>query len=111
MRIATWNVNSLKARWEKLVWWLERASPDMLLLQETKCADADAPRAAAAKLGYELVHHGTGGRNGVAIASRLALSGVEVNFGEALPKGATADIGDDEPFAEPRMIAATAGGI
>ena len=44
MRIATWNVNSLKARLEKVAWWLERAAPDVLLLQETKLADQDAPR-------------------------------------------------------------------
>ena len=43
MRIATWNVNSLKARLEKVGWWLERARPDVLLMQETKLADADAP--------------------------------------------------------------------
>ncbi len=46
MRIATWNVNSLKARLEKVSWWLERARPDVLLMQETKLADADAPVAA-----------------------------------------------------------------
>ena len=43
MRIATWNVNSLKARLEKVMWWLDRAKPDVLLMQETKLADADAP--------------------------------------------------------------------
>ena len=43
MRIATWNVNSLKARQETVEWWLERAAPDVLLLQETKLTDADAP--------------------------------------------------------------------
>jgi exodeoxyribonuclease-3 len=42
MRIATWNVNSLKARLEKVTWWLERARPDLLLMQETKLADAEA---------------------------------------------------------------------
>ena len=41
MRIATWNVNSLKARLEKVMWWLDRAKPDVLLMQETKLADAD----------------------------------------------------------------------
>jgi exodeoxyribonuclease-3 len=107
MRIATWNVNSLKARLEKVAWWIERASPDVLLLQETKLSDDDAPRDALAKLGYELAHHGTGGRNGVAIASRLPLSEVETNFGEPLQK----DAADDQPFGEPRMIAAVAGGI
>jgi hypothetical protein len=53
MRIATWNVNSLKARWDKVVWWLERARPDVLLLQETKLADADAPHGAFRTAGYE----------------------------------------------------------
>ncbi len=43
MRIATWNVNSLKARMEKVEWWLERAAPDVALLQETKLGDSDAP--------------------------------------------------------------------
>jgi exodeoxyribonuclease III len=43
MRIATWNVHSLKARLEKVTWWLERARPDVLLMQETKLADAAAP--------------------------------------------------------------------
>jgi exodeoxyribonuclease III len=47
MRIATWNVNSLKARLEKVTWWLERAKPDVLLMQETKLADLDVPAAAA----------------------------------------------------------------
>jgi exonuclease III len=43
MCIATWNVNSLKAHLEKVTWWLERARPDVLLMQETKLADAAAP--------------------------------------------------------------------
>jgi exodeoxyribonuclease III len=43
MRIATWNVNSLKARLEKVTWWLERARSDVLLMQETKLADAAVP--------------------------------------------------------------------
>ena len=52
MRIATWNVNSLSARLEKVVWWLGRARPDVLLMQETKLADADAPVDAFAAAGY-----------------------------------------------------------
>jgi exodeoxyribonuclease-3 len=99
MRIATWNVNSLKARLEKVRWWLERAAPDVLLVQETKLADAEAPRAAFADLGYELAHHGEGRWNGVAIASRCGLADVVTNFG------------DDQPLAEARMIAATCGGV
>src|SRR3989454_5064218 len=71
MRIATWNVNSLKARLEKVVWWLDRAKPDVLLMQETKLTDADAPVEAFQQAGYELAHHGEGRWNGVAIASRV----------------------------------------
>jgi len=61
MRIATWNVNSLAARLVKVAWWLERAEPDILLMQETKLGDADAPRDEFSRLGYELAHHGEGG--------------------------------------------------
>jgi exodeoxyribonuclease-3 len=111
MRIATWNVNSLKARFEKLVWWVERAAPDVLLLQETKSTDADAPHDALARLGYELSHHGSGGRNGVAIASRTPVSHVETNFGEPLQKPGTSDTDDDDPFAEARKIAGVVAGV
>jgi hypothetical protein len=64
MRIATWNVNSLKARLDKVTWWLERAKPDVLLMQETKLSDADAPVATFKNAGYELLHHGEGRWNG-----------------------------------------------
>ena len=111
MRIATWNVNSLKARLEKVAWWLERARPDVLMMQETKCADADAPVAAFRDAGYELAHHGEGRWNGVAIASRIGIADVVTNFGEPLSAPRTDDAGDDEPFAEARMIAATCGGV
>jgi exodeoxyribonuclease-3 len=111
VRIATWNVNSLKARLEKLTWWIGRASPDVLLLQETKLADEEAPREELAALGYTLAHHGEGRWNGVAIASRTAIEDVVTNFGEPRRKPVTAGAGDDEPLAEARMIAATCGGI
>ena len=109
MRIASWNVNSLKARLDKVTWWLDRAKPDVLLLQETKLADADAPHDAFAELGYTLAHHGAGGRNGVAIASRSPITNVETSFGDA--RGGMRPEGDDDPFAEPRIIAGNAGGI
>src|SRR5262245_39041968 len=99
MRIATWNVNSLKARLDKVGWWLERARPDVLFMQETKLADTDAPRETFSRWGYELVHHGEGRWNGVAIASRVGVSDVIANFGEPLQRGATPDVGDDEPLA------------
>jgi exodeoxyribonuclease III len=111
MRIATWNVNSLKARLEKVVWWLDRARPDVLLMQETKLKDADSPVKAFRDEGYELAHHGEGRWNGVAIASRVGIADVVANFGEPLRAARTAETGDDEPLAEARMIAATCGGV
>ena len=111
MRIATWNVNSLKARLEKVLWWLDRAKPDVLLMQETKLADADAPVDAFAEAGYALAHHGEGRWNGVAIASRCGISGVISNFAEPLQPARSTDTGDDEPLAEARMLAADCGGL
>src|ERR1700704_4557976 len=112
MRIATWNVNSLKARLEKVVWWLDRARPDVLLMQETKLADAEAPVDVFRRAGYELAHHGEGRWNGVAIASRCGIEDVVTNFGEAFPHPPPHhDAGDDEPFAEARMVSARCGGI
>jgi exodeoxyribonuclease-3 len=111
MRIATWNVNSLKARLEKVSWWLERARPDVLLIQETKLADGDAPVAEFHQAGYQLAHHGEGRWNGVAIASRCGIANLVTNFGEPLRPAQTPDAGDDEPLAEARMIAATCDGV
>jgi exodeoxyribonuclease-3 len=117
MRIATWNVNSLKARQEAVENWLTRAAPDILLLQETKLTDADAPVMSFAMAGYQLVHHGEGRWNGVAIAARdgMAVSDVVSNFGDGPvrdsgPGGAGAEVaGEDDfnPFDEARMVAAT----
>src|ERR671925_122188 len=111
MRIATWNVNSLKARLEKVIWWLDRARPEVLLMQETKLADSAAPVAELRAAGYELAHHGEGQWNGVAIASRCGIEDVVTNFGEPLHPARTPDVGDDEPLAEARTIAATCGGV
>ena len=111
MRIATWNVNSLKARLEKVQWWLERARPDVLMMQETKLSDADAPVDAFRAAGYELAHHGEGRWNGVAIASRCGIAHVVTNFGQPRETPRTSETGDDEPFAEARMMAATCDGV
>ncbi len=121
MRIATWNVNSLKARQEAVERWLERAAPDILLIQETKLTDGDAPVMAFAMAGYQLVHHGEGRWNGVAIAARdgLAIEDVVTNFGDGPvrdsgPGGAGAAVAsedDFDPFDEARMVAATVDGI
>ena len=88
MRIATWNVNSLKARLGKLTWWLEQARPDVLLMQETKLADDAAPTDVFRDAGYTLAHHGEGRWNGVAIAGRRGVASVITNFGEPMPLAA-----------------------
>jgi exodeoxyribonuclease-3 len=111
MRIATWNVNSLRARLEKVWWWLDRAQPDVLLMQETKLTDNDAPYDEFLRRGYELAHHGQGRWNGVAIASRHGIAEVISNFGQPLEAPATPDVSDDEPMAEARMISAVCAGI
>jgi exodeoxyribonuclease-3 len=111
MRIATWNVNSLKARLEKVTWWLERAKPDVLLMQETKLADADAPADVFRAAGYELAHHGEGRWNGVAIASRVGLTEATANFGQPLAPDPTPEVEDDQPLSEARMLAAVCGGV
>ena len=111
MRIATWNVNSLKARLEKVMWWLDRAKPDVLLMQETKLANADAPVEPFRQAGYELAHHGEGRWNGVAIASRCGIDSVIANFGEPLRSARTSEVGDDEPMAEARMVSVECGGL
>ncbi len=111
MRIATWNVNSLRARLEKVMWWLDRARPDVLLMQETKCVDAEAPVSELSSVGYELVHHGQGQWNGVAIATRLGADRVTSNFGESLHSRAQGDGDSVDPFSEARLLAATCGGL
>ncbi len=70
MKIATWNVNSIRARMAHLCDWLERSSPDIVGLQETKVQDADFPAADIAALGYRVVYTGQKSYNGVAIISR-----------------------------------------
>ena len=61
--------------------WLERAEPDVVLLQETKLADEDVPLLPFQGAGYEIAHHGEGRWNGVAIASRVGIADVVTNFG------------------------------
>jgi exodeoxyribonuclease III len=107
VRIATWNVNSLKARLDKVLSWSADAAPDILLLQETKLADEMAPVMPFQMAGYELVHHGEGRWNGVAIASRFPIDDVEVNFGDGPVRPGRA--ADDEPQHEARMLTARSG--
>ena len=112
MRIATWNVNSLKARLEKVEWWLDRAAPDVLLMQETKLSDTDAPLMTFQMAGYQLVHHGEGRWNGVGIAVRdgMAIDEPVTNFGDGPVRnsgsGATVSLEEEDfdPSDEARML-------
>ncbi|MBN9556051.1 MAG: exodeoxyribonuclease III [Alphaproteobacteria bacterium] len=76
MKIATWNVNSIKARLEAVTEWLKEAEPDIACLQELKCTDDTFPREAFEDLGYNCAVHGQKTYNGVAILSKLPLEDV-----------------------------------
>lgn len=73
IRIATWNVNSIRQRLEHLLKWLKDTSPDVVCLQEIKCVDEAFPREPIEALGYQVVTHGQKTFNGVALLSRLPL--------------------------------------
>ncbi len=76
MRIATWNVNSVRQRLGHLLDFLKEAAPDALCLQELKCLDGDFPRAEVEEAGWQVETHGQKGFNGVAILSRAKLEDV-----------------------------------
>ena len=76
MRVATWNVNSIRTRVDRVTDWLARADVDVLAMQETKCTDAQFPSMPFAALGYEVAHIGLNQWNGVAIASRIGLDDI-----------------------------------
>src|SRR5262249_23635822 len=82
MRIASWNVNSIRPRMEQLTSWLVRARPDVVCLQETKVEDDKFPAAEIGDAGYSFVHFGQRTYNGVAILARfgLALDDVKRNL-------------------------------
>jgi exodeoxyribonuclease III len=101
MIIATWNVNSLPARLERVRAWLDRKKPDVVCLQETKCPEDAFPREALLEVGYHACVSGEKGRNGVAILSRVAAEAACT----ALPAAA----GDDD--AQRRFVSARVGGI
>ena len=104
MRIATWNINSVRARADRAVAWLERTGTDVLALQETKCSDAQFPYAVFEAAGYEVAHVGYHQWNGVAVISRVGLADVSAGF-DGQP-------GFGEPAAvEARAIGATCGGV
>ncbi len=99
MKLATWNINSIRARTERLLTWIGNERPDVLCLQETKVEDSGFPIEALRARGYEVVMHGQRSYNGVAIAARAPLTDVVRGFG------------DGEPDDEARLIAATVGNL
>ena len=98
MRIATWNVNSLRVRLAQLLEWLPRAGVDVLGMQETKLPDPEFPHAELGALGYQMLASGQKTYNGVALLSRWPLSEV---------------VTDIPGFEDParRVLAATTGGL
>ncbi len=99
MLIATWNVNSLKARLPRVQQWILENKPDVLCIQETKMKDAVFPSLVFHEMGYESAHFGQGQWNGVAILSKVGLDNVVNNFAVG------------EPDGEARIISAECGGI
>lgn len=100
LRLATWNVNSLKARLPRVTEWVVEMAPDVLCMQETKMKQEVFPTEVFAELGYQSAHHGQGQWNGVAIISRVGLSDVVAGWD---------DDGPDDP--EARLLWATCGGV
>jgi exodeoxyribonuclease-3 len=76
MRIATWNVNSVNARLERVLEWFESAAPDVAVLQEIKCLDEKFPTEAFEHLGYNVAVHGQKTYNGVAMLSKFPMEDV-----------------------------------
>jgi exodeoxyribonuclease-3 len=99
MKVATWNVNSIRARREHVIDWLDAARPDVLCLQELKTTDEEFPHAEVTELGYEAAVFGQKTYNGVAILSRYPIGKVE--------RG----LGDDEEDPQARLIRAEIEGV
>ncbi|MDR2528982.1 MAG: exodeoxyribonuclease III [Synergistaceae bacterium] len=81
LRIATFNVNSVRGRLPILERWLSDSKVDLLFLQETKVVDADFPEAAFSSMGYQVYFCGEKSYNGVAVAARESVKGLQVRFG------------------------------
>ena len=105
MRIATWNINSVRTRVERVVAFLERHDVDVLALQETKCRDDQFPGLELSAMGYDYVHHGLNQWNGVALISRVGIEDTATQFADDQPM-----FGDPE-VVEARSIGATCGGV
>src|SRR6266446_8972007 len=80
MRIASWNINSLRKRQDRLFVWLEARRPDIVCLQETKCTDDQFPALALLAAGYYTAYHGEKSYNGVAILSKIEMQDVRASL-------------------------------
>jgi exodeoxyribonuclease-3 len=104
MRLATWNVNSIRSRADRVAAFLQRHDVDVLALQETKCRDDQFPEMVFAALGYETAHIGFSQWNGVAILSRVGLEDVRIGFPGQPCWGENRE-------TEARALGATCGGV
>jgi len=103
MKIATWNINGVRARLDTAVAWLKEASPDILCFQEIKCEDAAFPTEAFGDLGYNIAVHGQKGFNGVAILSKLPL--------EEVSRGLPGNDGDDHARFMEAVVSVASGAL
>jgi exodeoxyribonuclease III len=104
VRIATWNVNSIRARIDRVADWVERSNLDVVAMQETKCTDEQFPSDRFEALGYQTAHVGYSQWNGVAVVSRVGIDDIEVGFAGMPTWG-------DPAAAEARALGATCGGV
>src|SRR4051812_34282671 len=100
MRLATWNVNSIRARQERLVAWLARTRPDVVCLQELKCELSQLAEMELERLGYEVAASCQRTYNGVAVLSRLPLEDVRVGLQD-----------DEEVDPQARLVSARVAGV
>ncbi len=107
MRIASWNVNSVRTRLDQVIAWLQQEQPDVLCLQETKVADDLFPHQAFEQIGYRCAISGQKAYNGVALISRLPLEDVQVGFSALLPEDPEAT----ELSEQKRVISALVEGV
>ena len=96
VKIASWNINSIRVRQERLLEWLADRAPDVLCLQEIKALEAQFPSAAFRELGYESAVFGQKTYNGVAILSRLPMTEVA--------RGFAGEVGNPPPYPPPRSV-------
>ena len=99
MKIASWNINSLRKRLDRLMAWLEKAQPDIVCLQETKCTDEQFPLLALQAAGYHAAFHGEKSYNGVAILSKVA------------PEEVRTSLDQDAEDHQARIVAASVSGL